>query len=208
METQEGSGRTKAAQREATIRALLHHAREAFAEDGYRAASLDTIAGAAGVTKGALYHHFRGGKRALFGAVAAQLHAEIAERVASSAPEADAWEQLIAGCRTFLEATLEPAAQRILLLDAPAVLGWEGWRELDAASSVQHLEEALARLVAEEVIDDLPLRPMVHLLSGAMNEAALAMAQSSDPQRRLRETMVVLERLLAGLASEDPRPPR
>jgi AcrR family transcriptional regulator len=195
------TGRTKAAQREATVRSLLVQARDAFAQDGYRDASLEGIAGAAGVTKGALYHHFPGGKRELFRAVAAELHREIADRVASAAPEAEPWVQLLAGCRTFLEMAVDPAAQRILLLDAPAVLGWDVWRDLDAASSMRQLETALTHLMADGVIDELPVRPLVHLLSGAMNEAALAVAQSSEPRRDLLETVAVLERLLGGLVS-------
>lgn len=151
------------------------------------------------LTEGALYHHFRGGKRELFRAVAVQVHADVAARVASAAPDAALWQQLLAGCRAFLEATLEPATQQILLLEAPAVLGWADWRGMDAASSMQHLDEALGRLMAAGVIDDVPRRPLVHLLSGAMNEAALAMAQAADPQRELEQTTVVLERLLEGL---------
>lgn len=193
--------RTKAARREATVEALLTEAHAAFAADGYRDASLEGIVAAAGVTKGALYHHFPGGKQELFRAVAAQVHCHIADQIAASAPEAEPWEQLLAGCRTFLEAALEPAAQRILLLDGPAVLGWDVWRELDADASMPHLEAALERLMHDGVIEGLPLRPLVHLLSGAMNEAALALAHSSVPGRDLAQVMAVLKRLLMGLTA-------
>lgn len=165
-------------------------------------------ADAAGVTKGVLYHHFRGGKRQLFHTVAAQVHGEVAEQVATAAPHADPREQLLAGCRAFLEATLDPAVQQILLLDAPAVLGWDLWREMDAASSMRHLDAALEQLMADGTIDRLPLRPLVHLLSGAMNEAVLAVVHSPDPQRELACTITALERLLTGLfgSTSTPQP--
>jgi AcrR family transcriptional regulator len=130
--------RTKAAQREATVGRLVAHARQAFATQGYADASLTAIVAAAGVTKGALYHHFPGGKPDLFRAVLREVHQEVADRVAMAAPDASPWTQLLAGCKTFLIASTDPDIQQIMLVDAPAVLGWGVWREFDATTSMQH----------------------------------------------------------------------
>jgi AcrR family transcriptional regulator len=190
--------RTKAGQREATIRALIDVARDRFASPGYAGVSLSEIVAAAGVTKGALYHHFSG-KEALFRAVLAEVHQEIADRIAGSAPEADPWLQLVKGCETFLRASTDPEIQQIMLIDAPAVIGWDAWRELDAATSMKQLESVLNELLAHGVIREQPIAPLVHLLSGAMNEAALWIAHSNDQERDLVNTMAALTRMLESL---------
>jgi AcrR family transcriptional regulator len=190
--------RTKAAQRDATTRALISQARVRFAERGYADVSLAEVVEAAGVTKGALYHHF-GGKQQLFRAVLADVHRDVADRIANAAPDADAWTQLLAGCETFLRASTEPGIQQIMLIDAPAVLGWGAWRKLDAATSVQQLEAVLTVLSSEGVIRDQPLQPLIHLLSGAMNESALWLANSDDRDRDLAHTMDALKRMLESL---------
>lgn len=191
--------RTKAEQRDATRTALVANARQAFATVGYNGARLESIVEAAGVTKGALYHHFPGGKPDLFRAVLRHVHEEVANEIADSAPDADAWTRLVSGCRTFLSVSTAPSVQQIMLMDGPAVLGWDVWRELDAATSMSHLESILRALMAEGSIVDQPIDPLVHLLSGAMNEAALWLAHTPDPQHRLAETMAVLNRLLESL---------
>ncbi|WP_129664716.1 TetR/AcrR family transcriptional regulator [Phytoactinopolyspora endophytica] len=192
--------RTKAQQREETTQALVAEARQLFAEKGYAHVSLAEIVEATGVTKGALYHHFSG-KDDLFRAVLRQVHDEVAEHIADAAPDADTWTQLVAGCRAFLTASTEPRIQQIMLVDAPSVLGWGAWRELDAATSMQQLEVALTQLVDEGIITDHPVAPLAHLLSGAMNEAALWLARTGNRERDLEDTMAVLTRLLESLRS-------
>ena len=114
---------TQAQRREATTTALLDAARDLFAEDGYAATSLDAVATKADVTKGAVYHHYDG-KRQLFEAVFTREVEELTARLAGAyARNSDPWKALEAGCRAFLEACLEPALQRIVLLDALAALG-------------------------------------------------------------------------------------
>ncbi|NDL60178.1 TetR/AcrR family transcriptional regulator [Phytoactinopolyspora mesophila] len=193
--------RTKAQQREATTRALVAEARRLFAEHGYAHVSLAQIVDATGVTKGALYHHFSG-KDDLFRAVLLQIHEEVAAKVADAAADADAWTQLVAGCCTFLAASTEPGIHQIMLVDAPSVLGWGAWRELDASTSMKQLEMGLTQLMAEGIIVQQPVRPLVHLLSGAMNEAALWLARSENRDADLEETMTALTRMLESL-----RPP-
>jgi AcrR family transcriptional regulator len=193
--------RTKAEQREATTRALVLEARKQFASRGYASVSLAEIVEAAGVTKGALYHHFSG-KEHLFRAVLREVQQEVAGRIANAATEEDAWSQLVAGCEMFLRASTEPGIQQIMLIDAPAVLGWGAWREIDASTSMQQLEHVLTELIHEGVIEQQPVTPLAHLLSGAMNEAALWLAQSDDRERDLSQTMKVLNQMLCSLRTD------
>lgn len=193
---------TRAEQRAATRRALLAEGRRRFAADGYHDVVLAEVAQAVGVTKGAAYHHFES-KAGLFRAVVAEVQQELGERVAAAADQHDApWEQLRAGCRAFLSAGTDPVVRRIVLIDAPAVLGWDEWRAMDEDSSARHLAEALEDLVKAGVITDQPVEPLARLLSGAMNEAALWLARSPAPHA-LAQTEQALDRLLNGLRTQD-----
>jgi AcrR family transcriptional regulator len=190
---------TKAKQRAATMRNLIDVAREAFANEGYASASMEAIVGGAGVTRGALYHHF-GSKEGLFRAVLEDVQAEVASRIMRAAEaQSDPWSQLVAGCHAFLQSSLDPGIQRMMLLDAPAVLGWETWREIDAENSGRLLEEILIILVEQGIIKPLPIAALTRLLSGAMNEAALWIAQSPEPHQSLNESVTTLEMLLSSL---------
>ncbi|MFF5390071.1 TetR/AcrR family transcriptional regulator [Streptomyces sp. NPDC013012] len=185
----------RAEQRAATRRALLAEGRRRFAADGYHQVVLAEVARAAGVTKGAAYHHFDS-KAGLFRAVVSEVQEELGERVAAEAGRhEDLWEQLRAGCRAFLASGTDPAVRRILLVDAPTVLGWDEWRTLDEESSARHLAEALETLAEAGLIADRPVEPLARLLSGAMNEAALWIARGGDPGAAEE----ALDRLLAGL---------
>ncbi|WP_309050403.1 TetR family transcriptional regulator [Streptomyces sp.] len=186
---------SRAEQRAATRHALLAEGRRRFANDGYHHVVLAEVAQAAGVTKGAAYHHFDN-KAGLFRAVVREVQQELGERVATAAEDhEDLWEQLRAGCRAFLAAGADPAVRQVLLVDAPTVLGWDEWRTLDEESSARHLAEALTALAAAGIIADQPVEPLARLLSGAMNEAALWIARGGDTQAAEQ----ALDRLLAGL---------
>ncbi|MER7816663.1 TetR/AcrR family transcriptional regulator [Streptomyces sp. NPDC096153] len=194
---------TRARQRELTRGALVRESRRLFAAEGYAAVGLAEIVRAAGVTKGALYHHFDG-KAALFRAVLEEVQQEVAGRVAAAAgAEDDPWARLTAGCRAFLTAGTDPEVQRIMLLDGPAVLGWNEWRALDEAASARHLTEALAGLTAAGEIPPQPVEPLTRLLSGAMNEAALWLASSHGPTD-LDDTWAALSRMLEALRAGPP----
>jgi AcrR family transcriptional regulator len=188
---------TKAEQRAETTRLLVKVARGLFEAKGYPGVTLAEVVAKAGVTKGALYHYFES-KEDLFRAVLAQVHEEIADRVGTVGDE-DRWARLIKGCRMFLAVATDPRNHRIMLVDGPAVLGWSTWRELDAATSMRHLAELLQELVDDGTIADQPVIPLAHLLSGAMNEAALWLAASPQPERDLDQVMESLTRMLAGL---------
>jgi len=192
--------RTKAAQREATVAALITAARELFAERGYAAVATEEIVQRAGVTRGALYHHFRGGKEDLFRAVLVQVSAEIVQRVSQAAGSTeDPWEELVRGSEAFLDACSTPEVQRIVLLDAPAVLGWDVRRAIDADYGLRLLEGALQR-----AIDDGRMLPgsasaMAHVLAGALDEAAMVVARAEDPGAARAEMSRTIRRLLDGL---------
>ena len=189
---------TKAEQRAATTARLIEVAREQFTTHGYADAPTEDIVRIAGVTRGALYHHF-GGKEGLFHAVLDAVQHDVGERVEAAARQVEGtWEQLIAGCAAFLEASRDPQVQRIMLIDAPAVLGWAAWRELDAQYSMKSLREALAALQAQGELAPLSLDALTHLLSGAMNEAALWIAQSDQPAA-LDDAVAALRHLLESL---------
>jgi AcrR family transcriptional regulator len=190
---------TRAQQRERTRAALLDVSRRLFATRGYAAVGLAEIVRAAGVTKGALYHHFEGGKNDLFRAVLAQVQAEVARTVAASADaEAEPWDQLTAGCRAFLTASTDPAVRRIMLIDGPAVLGWSEWRAMDEAESASHLADSLTAMVDAGVIAPQPVEPLARLLSGAMNEAALWLAETGAPAD-LDSVLAALFRMLEAM---------
>ncbi|MFI5503717.1 TetR/AcrR family transcriptional regulator [Nocardia asteroides] len=185
-------------QREETRRLLLAQSRRLFAAKGYAAVGLSEIVTASGVTKGALYHHFDS-KADMFREVLTQVQQEVGDQVAAAADaEPDPWTQLTAGCAAFLRASADPRVQRIMLIDGPAVLGWHEWRAMDEANSARHLHEALDALVAAGIVAPQPVAPLTQLLSGAMNEAALWLATTTDPGA-LPATIEALDRLLAGL---------
>ncbi|MFF7842175.1 TetR/AcrR family transcriptional regulator [Streptomyces ossamyceticus] len=172
---------TRAEQRERTRQALVRESRRLFATLGYGAVGLSEIVRAAGVTKGALYHHFSS-KAELFRAVLEQAQEEVAERIAETADaREDTWEQLVSGCQAFLTVSTDPVIQRIMLVDGPAVLGWSEWRAMNETTSGRHLAQVLGDLIEEGTITAQPVEPLTHLLSGAMNEAALWLAASKDP---------------------------
>ena len=186
-------------QRDATRRALLAAARERFAADGYAAVGLLEIVGAAGVTKGALYHQFAS-KADLFRAVLEDVQAEVADAVVTAAAaRRTGWTQLLAGCEAFLTASTAPGIQRIMVVDGPAVLGWAAWRALDEAHSARHLRQALQALIDDGTFDKQPVEPLARLLSGAMNETALWLAGTGGDERDRRAAICALERLLRGL---------
>ena len=203
MADQTGRRHTKAEQREETMAALLDEGRRQFARHGFAGVHVADVARRAGVTTGALYHHFEG-KHGLFRAVLEEVHREVAARIEDATAGLEPWDQLVTGCAAFLEASTDPRLQRIMLVDGPAVLGWDAWRDLDAETSMQLLEELLTQLSEDGTIRPQPVAPLVHLLSGAMNEAALWLARSKQRETDLAATTAVLDGLLDSLR-EEPR---
>jgi AcrR family transcriptional regulator len=203
--TRQPARRTQAERSKATTADLLDAARGLFAADGYRATSLEDIVAAAGLTKGALYHHFSG-KDDLFREVFAREERALAERqLAAYRRKRDPWAGLYASCKAFFEASLDPGVQRITLLDAPAVLGWEQMRAIEADRGLAHLQETLALLMKAKRISPRPVGPLAHLLHGAMCEGAMMVARSEDQNAANRQVMRELRTLLDALGPKSKR---
>jgi AcrR family transcriptional regulator len=191
--------RTQAERTEATTSALVDAARELFARDGYEATSLDAVAAKAGVTKGAVYHHFEG-KRQLFEAVFSREVERLASPLANAyARKKDPWDGFYAGCRAFLDECLNPALQRIVLLDASAAIGWEQIRRLESPL-LEMMELAISRAADVGRIAPRNPAPLAHFLYGALCETAMIVARADDQKRAHREAVVEIGRVLDGLA--------
>ena len=197
----------KAEQSDATRKALLGAGRALFAERGYRHTSTQEVVARAGVTRGALYHHFRD-KADLFAAVFEELSEECIRRVgkaASNAGPPGSWEHFAGGCQAFLDACLDPSIRQIVLLDAPSALGWDRWRELDCKYGFAVVKKALEVSMDSGLIDRQPVDPLAHMLVGGLNEAALAMARADNPEEARAETGMGIDRLLSGLRAREPK---
>ena len=196
------SPRTKAEQGEATRQTLLRAGRALFAERGYAGVSTEDVVRSAGVTRGALYHHFAG-KQDLFRGVFEQIERENIEKIAAvAAREGDSWRRQLAAVGRFLDICQEPDVQRITLMDAPSVLGWSAWRELEARYGLGLVRAGLELLMEEEIVERQPVEPLAHVLLAGLMEGALVIAAADDPKRARREVGQSIERLLEGLRSD------
>ncbi len=191
--------RTKAAQREATTAALITAARELFAQRDYADVATEEIVERAGVTRGALYHHFKGGKEDLFRAVLIQVSAETLRRVVGRASGEDPWEELVRGAEAFLDACATPEVQRIMFVDGPAVLGWDVWRAIGTDHGLGLLEQVVQAAMDAGKLLPGSARAVAQVLSGALDEAAMVVARAEDPKAAREEMGVTVRRLLQGL---------
>ena len=187
---------------EATRRQLVTAARTLFGARGYASVGTEEIVRAAGVTRGALYHHFRD-KADLFAAVAEEVEAEIVERIAAEATgaAADPVDALRSGARLFLDTCAEPEVERIILLDAPAVLGWEAWRDLAGRYGLGLVQIALQSAMDAGAIVAQPVVPLAHVLIGALNECALYVASTEDPAAR-EQCAAIFDQILRSITPD------
>jgi AcrR family transcriptional regulator len=184
---------------QATREALIDAAVELFAERGYADVGTEEIVARAKVTRGALYHHFED-KRDLFRAAFERVEAGLMERVGAKMGGAtNPWELMLAGMRAFLDACAEPAVKRIVLTDAPSVLGWAEWREIDNRHGLGLTRVALEGAVEAGVLRPIAVEPMAHLLVAALSEAAFVIAHAEHPRKARPEVEGALLQLLEGL---------
>jgi len=165
----------------------------------------ERVAQEAGMTRGALYHQFAD-KAELFAAVLDQVEAEIARRIAGSLGEfdpADTLGLLLAGAAAWLDASTEPDLQRIVLIDGPSVLGWERWREICLRHSVGLIAALLQDGIDRGTLPCQPVQALTHVLVGAVDEAALYIAQAEDGAIARADMDVVLRRLTRSLTASD-----
>lgn len=192
----------RAAQAAATRAALVAAARRLFVEKGYHRTSTEEVAAEAGVgTRGALYHHFAD-KQALFEAafiaVEEDLVIEAAKNLAD--PADGALNQLRQGLVGFLDASLTPHVQRVLLIDGPAVLGWVKWRELESLYGLGAIRAMLERAVEEgDLAAGQPVDALAHVLLAAADETALFIANAPDQRAARDQGVRALNAVLDGL---------
>ena len=187
------------AQGAATRDRLLEVATRLFAEQGYEHTSIEQVLRAAGVSRGSLYHHFSGKDR-LFEAVVEHVEEAVILRrlVAAAGRQHDPVQMLRAGCATWIALANDPVVRQVVLIDAPAVLGWERWRELDERYGFGLMKEALSEVAASGRLAGADIDVVGHLLLGALNEAAMLVARASAPARARREAMAAVDRLIEG----------
>ena len=189
----------RAAQGRATREQLIEVATRLFAERGYEDTSIEAVLGAAGVSRGALYHHFAG-KDALFEAVVQSVENSItAGMTAAIGGERDPIEVLRAGALAWIDLAGDPVIQRVILIDAPSVLGWERWRNMDDQRAF-----GMTRALLQAISDTGRLAPglvdgFAHMLLGAIDEMALVIARAENPETALAEGRVAVEELLRRL---------
>jgi AcrR family transcriptional regulator len=191
-------GRREAEAR-ATRETLIEAALELFTERGYAAVGTEEIVARAKLTRGALYHHFAD-KRDLFRAVFQRVEGDLMERIGARMEAVDdPWELMLAGMRAFLDACEEPAVKQIALTDAPAVLGWKEWREIDNRHGLGLTRAALEGAVAAGMLRPIALEPMAHLFVAALSEAAFVIAYADRPRKARAEVEQALLQLVEGL---------
>jgi AcrR family transcriptional regulator len=181
-------------------RAILAAARHAFARDGYARTSLDEIVAPARLTKGALYHHFKN-KAALLEAVYVEMEEELATSVKAAvmACAGSAWDRMVAAVDAFFTASAEPAYVRIVLCDAPQVLGTRHGREIDQAIGLGLVVELLSALQRDGAMRPVPVLATARILLAAASEVAMAMAHADDPAIARRDGSAAFFALLDGL---------
>ncbi|MFC8516477.1 TetR/AcrR family transcriptional regulator [Streptomyces sp. NPDC057257] len=183
----------------ATRQVLISTARRLFAQRGFAAVPAEEIVAEAGLTRGALRHHF-GDKRELFRAVFEEQERDITDRVAAALADADgSWSAATKGLSAFLDACENPEVIRIALTDAPAVLGWADWRAIEARHGLGLVIAGLDQAMAEGILVRQPADVVGHLVLSAAIEAALLIAQAPDPRAARVEAEQALLALLGGL---------
>ncbi|MBU4632814.1 TetR/AcrR family transcriptional regulator [Pseudomonas chlororaphis] len=191
------SPRQRAEMIEETRSKLIASARQAFGSLGYANTSMDDLTAEAGLTRGALYHHF-GDKKGLLAAVVEQLDAEMDQRLeAISRGTDDLWEAFVQRCRTYLEMAQEAEIQRIVLQDARAVLG--DLTEASEEQCVASLSTLLDELMQAGLVVNAPSEALARLINGSLLDASLWIARDEHPGQRLQQALVGLEVLLQGL---------
>jgi AcrR family transcriptional regulator len=182
---------------------LIAVATELFGDRGYHQTGTEEIVRRSGVTRGSLYHHFAD-KEALFEEVFDLADQHVSASVRRAARDAaerglDAWSVFLAGWDALLDTALDRPLQRIRVIDAPAVLGWQRWTERNARYTLANIEAGLVRLLEHGVLAPQPLAPLALLLMGLSNQAVGAIAAADDPRRARQEIGEAVHRLLQGL---------
>ncbi len=190
------------AQGAATRRQLLDVAARLFTEQGYDDTSIEQVLRETGVSRGSLYHHFDSKDR-LFEAVVEHVEENVAgELMGAVARQRDVVRILRAGCARWIALAEDPSVRQIILTDAPAVLGWQRWREIDERYGFGLLKGALEEVAAENRLAVADVELVAHLLLGALNEAAMLVARAQNPAKTRRQATAAVDRLLGAFLQE------
>jgi AcrR family transcriptional regulator len=199
----QSSKRSKSQQSAETRAMFISVARQLFTAKGYSNTSTEEILLGTNVTRGALYHQFAD-KADLLGAVCEQIHQEIVGEINTEVESAkDSFDALLLGCDAFLEAVAKPDVQQILLIDAPAVLGWEEWNRLDREHGFGLLLEGVEQAIADGYLKSQSAEVLALMLNGAINEGVIWAVHSANPRENLAEVRVALHQILHGLRIVD-----
>jgi AcrR family transcriptional regulator len=186
----------RAAQGAATAKTLRRQARKLFTKKGYSGVNTEELVESARVTKGALYHHFAN-KKELYHAVVEDVEQELVEKLEAAGAGRKPWDRLHAMCRAYLDSCRDPAFARMLVLEAPVVLGWKTWCNLEQKYEVA----AFARCLDAAGALSEPAETLAQVILGALTTGARVIATSADPDKARAEVERTMDRLLAGLRS-------
>ncbi len=194
---------TQAERRAGTIAAILASARREFGRRGFAATTIDDIAARGGVAKGAVYHHFKS-KEAIFEQIVEAITAELAAEMPLAARGGKSMLDGIArGTLAYLTAISQPDTRLILLVDGPAVLGWNKWREIDQRHFGPLMRAPLEHALRDRM-SQRQIEAVIHLLAGAVTEAAVVCAAADNPRKTARELTVAFRALLSGVVPDTP----
>lgn len=190
----------------ATRARIVEIATDLFASAGYDATSIETVLAKSGISRGALYHHFQD-KAALFEAVLEAIEAAIAKTLrAASVGISDPIAAMRAGGDAWLALSRDPAVKQIVLIDAPSVLGWQKWREIDARFGFGLIKAGLKNLSKAGRLSAGMIEPLSHVLLASMMELALVVARADKPVAATRSARAALHQLIDRLLDESARP--
>ena len=196
--------RTQEERSAATRDALISAARKLWGLRGYAEVGTPEIATAAGVTRGAMYHQFAD-KAALFAEVVEVVEQDVMARMGAIVAQSGATtpaDAIRAAVDAWLDVSGDPEVRQLILLDAPSVLGWPAFRDVAQRYSLGMTEQLLTEAVRAGQLASQPMRPLAHILIGALDEAAMVIATADDPKRARRETGEVLHRLIDAMLTE------
>lgn len=184
---------------ESTKQALVDSAVDLFTRNGYAATSLDAIVKRSRVTKGALYHHFSG-KQGLFEAAFNQVEMKAMEKLAAAVQgDGDPWEQAMAGVQEYIRVCLDPSYQRLVIREAPVVMGLERWREAEDAFSFGIVRHVLERLIEAGEIGDVPVEVTARMMFASLSAGAMIIADASDPRKASADVFNALIHMIEGI---------
>jgi AcrR family transcriptional regulator len=184
---------------ESTKQALVDSATDLFTKNGYAGTSLDAIVKRARVTKGALYHHFSG-KQALFEAAFNQVETKAMTQLSKTIDGGGSpWERALEGVQEYINVCLDPTYQRLVIREAPVVMGIERWREAEEHFSYGIVRDVLEQLIEAGELGDIPVEVTARMMFASLSAGANIIAEASDPKKASAEVFAALIHMIEGI---------